>query len=88
METTIVQLSPVGLALVPIVIALVAVAKIYINSYWAPLMSLAFGAALSYWVGGVTVYDSTLLGGLVVGVMAAGVYSGAMKMWNDAGKTV
>lgn len=80
MDSQIIELSWRGLALVPVVMAVVQVAKIYISSFWSPLIALAVGVGLSYAVGGVTMLDSALLGGLVVGLMACGAYSGVARM--------
>lgn len=82
MDTQIIELSVRGLALVPVVIALTSLVKLYINSYWSPLTSLAFGVAGAYLVGGVTFLDSWALGGIVVGLMASGLYSGVSRMAN------
>lgn len=82
MDTQIIELSVRGLALVPVVIALTQLVKVYLDSYWSPLVSLFFGVAGAYTVGGVTFLDSAALGGVVVGLMASGLYSGVSKMAN------
>lgn len=76
MDTTLIQLSAAGVALVPVVIGLVQLAKSYISSYWAPLLAVGFGIAGAFTVGGATFLDSQLLGGIVIGLLAAGLYSG------------
>ncbi len=80
MDTTLIEISARGLVLVPVVMALVSLAKYYIDSYWAPLMSLGIGVVAAYLVGGVTFMDSTAMGGIVVGLMASGLYSGVARM--------
>lgn len=80
MDNTIVSLSAQGLVLVPIVMALVSLVKMYVDSYWSPLFALIFGVAGSLLIGGVTLLGSPWLGGIVVGLMAAGLYSGGAKL--------
>lgn len=80
MDSTVIELTARGLALVPIVMACVSLAKLYVDSYWSPLIALALGVAGSVLVGGVLFLDSAWLGGIVVGLMAAGLYSGSAKM--------
>lgn len=82
MDNTLIEVSGRGLSLVPVVIACVAIAKMYVDSYWAPLMSVSCGAALASVAGGITFLDSPILGGIVVGLMASGLYSGVAKMYN------
>lgn len=68
------NLTPQLAALVPLTMALVAIAKQYINAYYAPVLSLALG------IGGAFLYpqatwQSTLVVGIVVGATASGFYS-------------
>lgn len=72
-----VQLSAVGLAMIPIVMALVSVAKLYVDSRYAPLISLALGIAGALLIPSVSLFGSALLGGIVIGLSASGAYSGA-----------
>ncbi len=84
MDNTILVLSARGLALVPVTVALVSVAKYYLGEKWgpyfSPLLSLGFGGILVAIVGGVTVLDSQILGGLIVGLTASGLYSGVKTL--------
>lgn len=73
---TILQLSPAILALVPIVLGLTAVAKMYVDSRWAPLIALGFGIGGAFLVPAATI-ALTVLSGIVVGLTASGLYSGA-----------
>lgn len=66
------------LALVPIVLGLVSVAKMYLDSKWAPLLSLVFGIAGAFLFPSLTLGE-TIVGGIVVGLSASGLYSGAKK---------
>ncbi len=75
MDTSIIQLSAQALLLVPIVMALVELAKLYINVRWAPLLSLAFGIAAAFIIPSSTA-GYTVLSGLIIGLTAAGLYSG------------
>lgn len=75
----VVELSWVGVALAPIVIALTSLVKSSFPSVegrWSALVALGLGVVLSYVVGGVLFLDSEILGGIVVGLMASGMYSG------------
>ena len=75
-------INPAFLALVPMVVALVSLMKNYIDSYWAPLMSLVFG------LGGALIASGSLglswsevfISGLMVGLMASGAYSGVKAL--------
>lgn len=83
MDTTIIELSARGLALVPVTLAVVSLIKFYSGSfgeYIAPITSVIVGGVLCYVVGGVTVLDSQILGGLIVGLMASGLYAGGKKL--------
>lgn len=80
MDSTVLELSMRGLALVPVVVAFTSVVKLYVDSYWAPLISLGLGVCGALLVGGVTFLDSAILGGIVVGLMASGLYSGGARM--------
>lgn len=72
-----VVLSANAIAVVPIVVALTSLAKMYIDSRWAPLISLALGIASAFVVPSVAFFGSPLLGGIVIGLAASGLYSGA-----------
>lgn len=80
MDATVIELSARGLVLVPVVMALVSLVKMYVDSYWSPLFAVGFGVAGSVLVGGVLFLGSPWLGGIVVGLMAAGLYAGSAKM--------
>lgn len=71
-----IEISPAIIGLVPIVIGLTAVAKLYIDSRWAPLIALALGVGGAFLVPAATV-AITVLSGIVVGLTASGLYSGA-----------
>lgn len=68
-------LTPAMLALVPVVMALVQLLKMYVGSKWAPLMSLVVGIIVAFFVPALTT-GMTILGGIVLGLISAGVYSG------------
>lgn len=76
----VIELSGIGVTLVPIVMALTSLVKVGFPSLegrWSPMVALAIGMALSFLVDGAVFMDSTVLGGIVVGLMASGLYSGA-----------
>ena len=70
------EISNVFLALIPVTWGVVqAVKKVGLKSRWAPLTSLAVGVVLAFILGGDSL-SQVILGGLVVGLSAAGLYSG------------
>jgi len=76
-----ISLSAEALALVPIVMALTALAKNYMKSKWAPLMALVLGVAGMFLIPQATM-AMTILSGIVVGLTASGLYSGGKTMIN------
>lgn len=68
------------LGLIPVVIGLVSLAKSVEvagkNNRWAPLMALCLGVAGAFIIPSVTV-QFTILAGIIIGLAAAGFYSGA-----------
>lgn len=76
MTDSLIQLSPLSLALVPIVMGLVSISKGYMDARYSPLLALVLGIAGSFLIPEAT-WQMTTLAGLVIGLMAAGVYSGA-----------
>ncbi len=79
MDTTFVQLSPVALAMVPLVMACVSLLKMYTGSYWSPLISVALGVAGAFLLPGLSA-TAAIVSGLMIGLTAAGLYSGGSKM--------
>lgn len=75
MDISLVSLSPISLALIPVVIGLVSVAKSYVSSKWAPLISLVLGIGTAFFVPAATV-GLTVLQGILIGLAASGLYSG------------
>lgn len=74
MDVSLVTLSPVSLALIPVVIGLVSVVKMYLSSKWAPLASLLLGVGSAFFVPAATV-GLTVLQGVLIGLAASGLYS-------------
>lgn len=72
----ILTLSPYIAVLVPIVMALVSLVKLYSDSRWSPLFALAFGIAGSFLFPAATI-ATTIFSGLIIGLTASGLYSGA-----------
>ncbi len=70
-----IDISPMVLALVPIVIGLVQIGKMYVAERYAPLMALLLGIAGSLLLH-TSSFSIDFLGGLIVGLMACGLYSG------------
>lgn len=77
-----ITLSLVGMGLVPVVVGLTSIVKIYVDSKWAPLVSLAFSVALAWVVPDTAVAGSVLLGGVMIGLAACGLYSGVKTLTN------
>lgn len=78
-----IEISPSILALVPLVIGLTSIAKLYVDNRYAPLISLGFGVALAFLVPAATL-AITILSGLVIGLTASGLYSGAKATFSPA----
>ena len=73
------DLSPQFLILVPIVMGLVTLLKLYIPSRWAALAALVLGVVLTLIVVPGT-FGEVLVGGITVGLTASGIYSGAKSL--------
>lgn len=74
-------LTPVHLALVPIVIGLVeAIKKVGLPDRWAPIVSIALGLGGAWLIGGTAL--AIVLSGLVIGLSASGLYSGTSAVRN------
>lgn len=73
------EVSAAFLALIPLTVGLVSVAKSYINPHYGALWALGIGLALSIIVTDVS-WGETIISGLVVGLSAMGGYSGAKSM--------
>jgi hypothetical protein len=82
MDISIVSISPISLALVPVVLGLVSLAKIYISSKWAPLLSLVLGIGAAFFIPSSTI-ALTILQGILIGLSASGLYSGARSTLED-----
>lgn len=75
------EITPLVLAVVPVVIALVQVVKKFgINSKYAPVAAIAFGIGLTYLVLPDAILKDVLLQGLILGLSASGLYSGGKKL--------
>jgi hypothetical protein len=69
-------LSPLTLATIPIIVGVVSVLKtVGVPSKWAPLISLVLGLGVAVLVE--TSLPIRILGGLIIGLSASGLYSGA-----------
>lgn len=73
-----VAILPQLAALTALVMALTSMVKNVVDSRWSPLFSLVLGV-LGVWLVGVS-FVSAILPGLVVGVLAAGLYSGGKSL--------
>jgi hypothetical protein len=75
MDVSLVSLSAISIALIPVVLGLVSIVKMYVDSKWAPLAALALGVATAFFVPAASV-GLTVLQGILVGLAASGLYSG------------
>ncbi len=70
-----IQISPVLLGLIPVVMALVQMVKnLGMDSKFAPVLSVLLGLGFSFLVGGPVL--TVVIGGLVLGLTACGLYAG------------
>lgn len=74
-----VTLTAPMLTLIPVIMALVSLVKIYMDSYWSPLVSLVIGFVFAYFLPADTA-GQVIMNGLILGASAAGVYSGVKTM--------
>ena len=79
MEIILVNFASVSLILVPVVVALTQIVKMWVlDARYAPLASIVFGGLLSF----VSPQDTvilTLFQGLLFGLIASGLYDVGMK---------
>lgn len=80
MEQSIIELSGVALTLVPVVVALTSIIKAWVtDTRFAPVVSIILGIA-----GALLLIPGTLgtsiVTGIVIGITASGVYSGAKSI--------
>ena len=81
-----IELSVLGMGLVPVVVGIVAgirlaIANKKVASRYAPLISFAVATVLVYLVPDAAVAGSVILGGLMIGLAASGLYSGAKALF-------
>lgn len=69
------DLNALVLGAIPMTLGLVAVAKTYMNSRYAPLASLAIGIGLVALTG--IAWQAVIVQGILVGLAASGLWSGA-----------
>lgn len=75
MEPTVFAMSPVVLSVIPLIVALVQVAKsLGLASKWAPVLSILLGVGLLALVA--DTLPVTIIGGILAGLSASGLYSG------------
>jgi hypothetical protein len=72
-------LPALAMTLIPIVMALVSLVKIYIDSKWSPLFALAFGISGAILIPDISLSE-TIIDGLVIGLTASGLYSGVRSV--------
>lgn len=80
-----IELTTIFIALVPMVIGIVEVIKrtFAMSSRYAPLMSLLVGIASVYIYNDFVISSANILQGVVLGLTAAGLYSGTKKTFED-----
>lgn len=77
-----IEFSPAILSLVPLVIGLTALAKLYVPSRWAPVIAIGLGLAGAFLFPAATM-GLTIVSGIVVGLTASGLYSGVKSIIKD-----
>lgn len=76
MDVTLVQLSAVSVALIPVVLGLTQIVKAWVlDARWAPLVSLGLGISTAFLVPSTSI-QMTVLQGILVGLAASGIFSG------------
>lgn len=83
MDVSLLQLTPTQLALIPVLMAVVSLIKIYVNSFWSPLISFVLGIGGSVYFAPQDTLSSSILAGIVIGLTASGLYSGIARMVRD-----
>ena len=77
MEQSIVELSGMGLTLVPVVVALTSIIKAWVSdNRLAPVVSIVLGVAGSVFLIPAELTTS-IITGIIIGLTASGAYSGA-----------
>lgn len=80
---TLFEFSPAIVAIVPVVVGLVSIAKgVGIPSKYAPVASLAIGIALVALTG--VAWQAFVVQGIIAGLAASGLYSGTKAVVNPA----
>lgn len=84
MNIEVFQLTPLALAAIPVIVGLVQVIKgIGLPSKYAPIASIALGVGVLAIVG--LTWQAYLIQGIIVGLSAAGLYSGGKAVFSTAG---
>lgn len=72
------EISTQFIVLVPVVLGVVQAIKVAgLSSRWSPLVSLVLGVAGSFVISGLDFNSASILQGIVAGLSAAGLWSGA-----------
>lgn len=75
MEPTLFAMSPIVLSVIPLIVALVQVAKtLGLASKWSPVLSILLGVGLLALVA--DTLPVMIIGGILAGLSASGLYSG------------
>jgi hypothetical protein len=82
-EATLAFITPAHLALVPVVIGVSGLFKLIpkFNTAYTPFVALVVGIGLAATLGGGLV--PVIIGGIVMGLMASGLYSGTAAIKNN-----
>lgn len=79
------EISTTFLVLVPIVLGVVeAVKQVGLSGKLAPILSIVLGVVSVYLAGGFVLSGPLALEGIVVGLSAAGLYSGVKKTFTNS----
>lgn len=76
---------PLQLALIPVIIGLNEVwKKLFLADRYVPLASIIVGIAVSFITPGVTFPFQVIVGGIIVGLSAVGLFSGVRATFSSA----
>lgn len=77
------EISTQFLVLVPVVLGIVQAIKLAgLPTRWAPLTSIGVGVLGAFLIGGLTFGGSVILQGIIAGLSAAGLWSGASSTFS------
>ena len=74
------EISAVAMGVVPVIMGLVSLSKSYLDARFSPLVALALSLAASFVLVPTGDLTGTVIQGVVMALMAAGLYSGGKTL--------